>query len=884
MQIYYNFKKLYTALFALFGITMWVKASTVDDIKPITATYVMTFDNHTANGTASVAAKALMGDYFLSVTGNSNATNKGEIDIADASTYTAINGADVNALSSTYTVYGKHYNSLRLKNNQNVIALKPLTGSTIYVFGYGNNKTGVEARIPCFATDASLTSTLNNAPTADNPKTGNYVYKFEVPEGFDGSQTLYIGSYNGDAFFSFIIVEIEVHNLFNVSITNTPTVGGDIVVQQTKVDESTEQVKATAYPNGGYAFKEWQNTKGETLSTDNPYTFNITADTEIIALYESTAISVSETESTVLPKDVYEVTGCVTKGDNQLIDSSHDGDYLKFDIIPTVAGKYSFTSMIGTKSDGVAVTLGYLDEAGNCVESEKKEVRNSGNWNSGDNYTWEFDLEEANKLYTFKILCHTTSGGYCVNLFEMGIVRTSDVTPIYTATYSKGEDTDIEGIVPASVSVKSGKKITVPGNFTLYKEGYTLTAWTDGNNTYTIGQEVIVTADVILTPIFTENTVSLNERTEAVTLKWDFQRKNGAPNVAWERVSELIWVTQAVVNGKTIDVKCDFSTSPGKFANGNWDDWCQLNQGTLFSIPSCEGAEVSIEGFNALGTGDTPTTIDGQSDYTSAKTINYTITNTAETIDVVIGSEGSYYRYIQTVLPALTLTINDTETICDDFNPTYSGYAKVVYNRELNTGYKYGLICLPFAPDAESLNNFQFYTLTNADGESVTFTEIENPVAATPYLYSIKEGASTTNTITGEQTNFDLTAPTTVNNTTVGTWELVGSLKNQTIDCSADQTIANYIFNPTANTLHKITKELTVYPYTAYLRSIIAPQATASRMRVYISGPTGIKEVSRDVIEGLDEKEGIFDLQGRALSKPQKGQVYIENGEKKIKR
>ena len=234
--------------------------------------------------------------------------------------------------------------------------------------------------------------------------------------------------------------------------------------------------------------------------------------------------------------------------------------------------------------------------------------------------------------------------------------------------------------------------------------------------------------------------------------------------------------------------------------------------------------------------------------------------------------------------PVRELVINDNETECADFAPEYDKYTKVTYNRELNTGYKYGLICLPFAPDAESLNNFQFYTLTNADGESVTFTEIENPVAATPYLYSIKEGASTTNTITGEQTNFDLTAPTSVNNTTVGTWELVGSLKNQTIDCSADQTIANYIFNPTANTLLKITKELTVYPYTAYLRSIVAPQATASRMRVYISGPTGIKEVSRDVIEGLDEKEGIFDLQGRALSKPQKGQVYIENGEKKIKR
>ena len=78
-----------------------------------------------------------------------------------------------------------------------------------------------------------------------------------------------------------------------------------------------------------------------------------------------------------------------------------------------------------------------------------------------------------------------------------------------------------------------------------------------------------------------------------------------------------------------------------------------MNGGTKITIPSCKGAVVSVEAYNALGTGDNPLTIDGQSDYASANTIEYTIANKAETIDVVIGNEGSYYRYVQVVLPVV---------------------------------------------------------------------------------------------------------------------------------------------------------------------------------------------------------------------------------------
>lgn len=203
--------------------------------------------------------------------------------------------------------------------------------------------------------------------------------------------------------------------------------------------------------------------------------------------------------------------------------------------------------------------------------------------------------------------------------------------------------------LPEGKEVIAGETISIPVNHALYKNGYTLTGWTDGTNTYNIGSSFAPTADVTLTPVFTENKVSLADRSEAVTLKWDFQTKNGAPTLAYQNKDGLIYVTQATVNGETIDVKLDFSTNPGKVANANWNDWCQMNPGTKFTIPSCKGAVVSIEAYSA----PTTTTIDGQTDYTAAgNTISYTVGNPAEAIDIVIG-DGSYYRYIQTVLPVV---------------------------------------------------------------------------------------------------------------------------------------------------------------------------------------------------------------------------------------
>ena len=102
---------------------------------------------------------------------------------------------------------GLHYNFLRLKNNQDVIAMKLTAKSKVIMFIQGNNKTGKDARIPCIAKsvdDIKNKTGLNAAPTADHPTT-DAGFRWEYTVDDDG--LFYVGSYNGDMFVSYIIVE-----------------------------------------------------------------------------------------------------------------------------------------------------------------------------------------------------------------------------------------------------------------------------------------------------------------------------------------------------------------------------------------------------------------------------------------------------------------------------------------------------------------------------------------------------------------------------------------------------------------------------------------------------------------------------------------------------
>ncbi|MBQ8607346.1 MAG: hypothetical protein IJ417_04045, partial [Bacteroidaceae bacterium] len=279
-----------------------------------------------------------------------------------------------------------------------------------------------------------------------------------------------------------------------------------------------------------------------------------------------------------------------------------------------------------------------------------------------DEATWILALKTSKALESGSNITATILSGETVKPDTLESVLNNGG---FLVKYQLGSET-AEGVVaPESESVKADNpQITIPKNFTLYKEGYTLTAWKDEEGTkYAIGTKVTVTKNMTLTPVFTENTVSLDDRKEAVTIHWDFRRQNGAPTVAWEGKTGLVWVAQAsVTNGgttETIDVKLDFSTSPGKVANGNWNDWALINGGTTFTIPSQNKATVKMESYNDIYNANAAQhmTIAGDIIDQTSKTLTntyegtYTYEGIDKEIDIVFGNAGSYYRYVEVTLP-----------------------------------------------------------------------------------------------------------------------------------------------------------------------------------------------------------------------------------------
>ena len=59
-----------------------------------------------------------------------------------------------------------------------------------------------------------------------------------------------------------------------------------------------------------------------------------------------------------------------------------------------------------------------------------------------------------------------------------------------------------EGTAPADIKAEVGSDITVPLNKTLYKEGATLTAWSDGTNSYQVGDVIPYYEDGVFRPFY----------------------------------------------------------------------------------------------------------------------------------------------------------------------------------------------------------------------------------------------------------------------------------------------------------------------------------------------------------------------------------------------
>ena len=181
-------KKLFTLICALVGLASSVNAATIDDVAVCKHSYVLVMDQVTNNATAKPGKGNLFGDgFFLDVTGG-KVGKKGSWDLSSENAISIL-GTDA------YAEYGNHLNSFRLKNAQDVIAMKVTGGSKVIILGQ------VHTRYPKIATNAALTENVQKNTT--NTVAENGYLSWVAPD----DMTIYIGSEGGDYYISYIIVE-----------------------------------------------------------------------------------------------------------------------------------------------------------------------------------------------------------------------------------------------------------------------------------------------------------------------------------------------------------------------------------------------------------------------------------------------------------------------------------------------------------------------------------------------------------------------------------------------------------------------------------------------------------------------------------------------------
>ena len=186
------------------------------------------------------------------------------------------------------------------------------------------------------------------------------------------------------------------------------------------------------------------------------------------------------------------------------------------------------------------------------------------------------------------------------------------------------------------------------------------------------------------------------------------------------------------------------------------------------------------------------------------------------------------------------------------------------YTRELAAG-KYGTITLPFAPENEY---YIFYELTSVGNNTLTFEEVNNPQANTPYLYSLRDGKSATAIIgTGAMVSSELVTVETDG------WQTVGSFAYQTLQTNDE---GYYAYAATDNQFHRVTKTLSVKPFRAYMKGDM-DGGVVLKVRTRNGNETLI-----DASEVEDMLPKVYyDLSGRRVEYPTKG-VYVVNGKKVV--
>ncbi len=203
-----------------------------------------------------------------------------------------------------------------------------------------------------------------------------------------------------------------------------------------------------------------------------------------------------------------------------------------------------------------------------------------------------------------------------------------------------------------------------------------------------------------------------------------------------------------------------------------------------------------------------------------------------------------------------------------------SGFAvdRIEYNRGASNTF--GTVCLPFAPTGPE--GITYYTLKDIDTQNglMTFTEVTNPQANTPYIY-----CTSTGTYSAQAANVNLqpTSPSDMPQTACGNWMLKGVYQRTSVfESESDPDYATtsnaktvepnayYIKN---NAFSRINGYFTTKPFRAF---ITASGIQSPNFDIALSDLTYAQSAAAEDAQPV----AIFDTNGRSRTSLAKG-LYI---------
>lgn len=484
-------------------------------------------------------------------------------------------------------------------------------------------------------------------------------------------------------------IDTEKKTLGAVSYTGTTNVTNSGVKRGSEVNAyaatgsgKTVYINNTAYVTeshwrksantSAYSANQWA---GYELTVATGYKLNITGVRAMLSVADDTytwKVSILDASDQVLYESQNKTTKKATTTDFKL-------DYAS---LPE-ATKAKLTGVTGTIKVRVYMYQGgstkyfaipYLTVTGNVEESTTPSyevtatadpvaggtVSGDGSWEQGKNVSLTATPNKGYKFVKWTIDEETTStdNPYVISSIAAAHSAVATFEALPKITYTLGEGA---GKVPAVDYAEAGAKVTLPSAQTqlIYKEGYTMTGWTDGENTYAVGAQAPVTGDMTFTAVFEENQAAIGDA--ETTVDWNFKTSTGAPAGAFEG-NIGYYAKKATINGKSVDVIMKINTETGAAfpeARGKWNteadaNRAQVNKGTIFTIPAVSGMVVTMTITNGTAAADmfTFNGEQGEAD-AEAKTVSYTYNGAAATIDIIDQGKNTYPAGLKVVYPVV---------------------------------------------------------------------------------------------------------------------------------------------------------------------------------------------------------------------------------------